>query len=101
MAKSGKDRQDTPQRSTFGQVAVRKGFATQQQVKDALERQVRVREETGKHKLIGLVMLEMGILGTTELIDILKDMNRMPDAVTAVKPRPSTARKTRRKATKS
>jgi hypothetical protein len=61
-------------REQFGQVAVRKGYVTQSQVTDALREQQRLTETGAAHKLIGLVMLELGILGTTELIEVLKDL---------------------------
>ncbi len=65
------DRGSSP-RKLFGQVAIQKGFVTQFQVNTALDRQVNLSKEGTKHKLIGMVLLEMGALGTTELIDILK-----------------------------
>jgi hypothetical protein len=62
-------------REQFGQVAVRKGYVTDLQVQDALGHQRRLSERGEKHKLIGMIMLELGLLGTTELIDVLKAMN--------------------------
>ena len=64
--------QDSAPRLLFGQVAVEKGFITGSQVHAALDRQQRLREEGTQHKLIGMVLLEMGALGTTELIDVLR-----------------------------
>ena len=86
-------------RSTFGQVTVRKGYATQRQVTEALEIQRQLREQTGKRKLMGMVMLEMGVLGTTELIEVLKEMNKLPDVQTSVirLPRKKVAVKSRSK----
>ncbi|MCA8960611.1 MAG: UDP-glucose 4-epimerase, partial [Planctomycetes bacterium] len=57
----------------FGAAAVRLGFATPGDVQKALDRQAREEREGGGHKLIGLHMLEMGILSTSQLIDILKE----------------------------
>jgi hypothetical protein len=65
----------TPPREPFGQVAVRKGYVTQQQVSDALARQKELAQTGAAHKLIGMIMLEMGALGTTELIEVLREMN--------------------------
>jgi len=62
-------------REPFGQVAVRKGYVTQQQVTDALSRQESLSVGGVAHKLIGMIMLEMGALGTTELIEVLREMN--------------------------
>jgi len=62
-------------KSLFGQVAINKGYVTDLQVQDALYQQNDLGERGEKHKLIGMVMLEMGVLGTTELIEILRAMD--------------------------
>ena len=62
-------------RQRFGQTAVRKGYVTQQQVDEALAQQKNLATQGAPHKLIGMIMLEMGALGTTELIDVLREMN--------------------------
>lgn len=64
-----------PGREPFGQVAVRRGYVTQQQVSEALSRQKDIRDGGQTHKLIGMIMLEMGALGTSELIEVLREMN--------------------------
>ena len=82
-----------PQKITFGQLCVKKGFANQAQVQEALEVQRSLDGETGKHKPIGLIMLEMGILGTTELIEILKDLDIHPGAAVTTMIRKPSGRK--------
>lgn len=62
-------------REPFGQVAVRKGYVSQEQVQAALKHQSHLVTNGHEHKLIGLVMLDLGFLGTTELINTLKDMS--------------------------
>ena len=62
-------------REPFGRVAVRKGFVSEHQVSQALAHQKNLSTQGLAHKLIGMIMLEMGALGTTELIDVLRDMN--------------------------
>lgn len=64
-----------PRREPFGQVAIRKGYVTPQQVTEALSRQEDIAAGGHAHKLIGMIMLEMGALGTTELIEVLREMN--------------------------
>ena len=72
----------TPRRFTFGQVAIRKGFTTSRCVDEALHIQQQLRIQNDCHKPIGLIMLEMGVLGTTELIEVLREMNHRPsDAI--------------------
>jgi hypothetical protein len=60
----------------FGQVAVRKGFVTPQQVDASLSLQTDLRRQGKPHKLIGMIMLEAGYLDTTQLIDILKSIEQ-------------------------
>lgn len=76
VRKEGKQQgRGQPAKEPFGQVAVRKGFVTPQQVEEALTRQRALRENDIPHKPIGLILLEMGALGTTELIEVLREMN--------------------------
>ena len=65
----------SPAREPFGQIAVRKGYVNQAQVTDTLGRQKQLADSGSSHKLIGMILLEMGALGTTELIDILRELN--------------------------
>jgi hypothetical protein len=62
-------------REPFGRVAIRKGFVSEHQVTQALTQQRNLGSQGLPHKLIGMIMLEMGALGTTELIDVLREMN--------------------------
>lgn len=64
-----------PARERFGQVAVRKGYVSERQVIEALSRQRDLGQGGAPHKLIGMIMLEMGALGTTELIEVLRELN--------------------------
>lgn len=59
----------------FGQVAVRKGYVTDGQVGEALAHQKELVATGAAHKRIGMIMLEMGALDTTELIEVLREMN--------------------------
>lgn len=73
-------------REPFGRVAVRKGFVSEHQVAQALTNQKSLGTQGLPHKLIGMIMLEMGALGTTELIDVLREMNA---PLSAADPRPA------------
>lgn len=57
----------------FGQVAIRKGYVTPQDVTDAVQFQ-RALAKNGARKLIGMILLERGLLGPAELIEILKEV---------------------------
>jgi hypothetical protein len=57
----------------FGEVAVRLGFIKPRDVEEALKTQGEEKAK-GKHRLIGLIMLTEGTLDTTQLIEVLKEM---------------------------
>lgn len=58
----------------FGTCAVKEGFVTPDQVVKAIEIQVREDLSTGRHKAIGEILLEQGIISRSELDDILHIM---------------------------
>ncbi|MEK7449482.1 MAG: hypothetical protein AAB019_08360 [Planctomycetota bacterium] len=62
-----------PSRELFGEVAVRMEFVTKRDVQAALKVQQQLRQR-GRNKLIGLIMMEMGLLSTTQLIAVLKEL---------------------------
>ncbi len=55
----------------FGQITIRMGFSTPAQVQAALDVQQSLRQ-TGKPRLIGMIMLEMGMISSEQLIEVLK-----------------------------
>ncbi len=74
MTSQTKDRTKTrgPKRELFGQIALKKGFLTEEQLEQALERQKQIAAAGEKHKLLGLVMVELNLLSNAQLIEILK-----------------------------
>ena len=56
----------------FGQVAVRMGFVTESQVLAALDIQEAMQKAGKERRLIGMIMLETGMISSEQLIDILK-----------------------------
>ena len=56
----------------FGERAVRMGFATEEQVHEALELQRSRSRSGGQHELIWLILLGMGALANDQLIRVLK-----------------------------
>lgn len=66
------DSQDQAPAMPFGGIAVKKGFIEEPQLRAALARQKQIVEEGGKHEMLGLVMLEMGLLSNAQFIEILK-----------------------------
>lgn len=61
-------------RELFGEVAVRLGFVKPKDVQVALKIQEAERSARKKHRLIGLIMLDRGILDNTQLIAVLKEI---------------------------
>lgn len=58
----------------FGEVVVKAGHVKKDQVERALETQ-RKRDAVGEsHKLLGIILLEMGAITNDQLIDALKKM---------------------------
>ncbi len=56
----------------FGQIAVRMGYCSQEDIDAALETQRQLSAQEKEHKLIGMILLEMRALSTTQLIQILQ-----------------------------
>jgi len=65
-------RENTQAREKFGRVAIRMGFVTEAQVKEALDIQGKMDDSGQPHKLIGLIMLEQGMMSNTQLIEMLR-----------------------------
>lgn len=68
------DRKAVSETSTelFGDIAARLGHVSEEDVARALERQKEEVDIGHAHKLLGMHMLEMGMLSTSQLIEILK-----------------------------
>lgn len=58
----------------FGAIAICKGFITQGQLEDGLDMQRQITESGKRHQLLGLVMIEMGMLSNAQLVDVLKQI---------------------------
>lgn len=56
----------------FGEMAVQLGFCTAKDVREALNKQHRLRQEDGVEKLIGVIMMEEGLLTSEQVISILR-----------------------------
>jgi hypothetical protein len=60
----------------FGIVALEKGFVTAGQVVEAMRIQVLEDVECGKHRLIGRILLEQGILTLTQVDEVLESLGK-------------------------
>lgn len=60
----------------FGLIAVEKGFITKEQLIEALNIQVIEDIEQGKHRLVGRILLEQGILTIEQIDNVLDEMGK-------------------------
>ncbi len=62
-----------PGRELLGQMAIRRGFITKPQLETALRKQKQLAASGRPHRLIGLILVEMGLIGTDQLIALLQE----------------------------
>ena len=60
----------------FGTIAVDKGYITENQLLKALEMQAKENVMDGKHRLLGQIFVEEGLLTTSQVDEILETMNQ-------------------------
>ena len=60
----------------FGTIARDKGYVDEEGVERALKFQRDIDERGEPHKLIGIVMLEMGMLNSEQLLDCLQTLEK-------------------------
>jgi hypothetical protein len=70
----------------FGQVAIRMGFVSASQVQAALEIQDSMLRAGKARKLLGMIMLEMGMISSDQLIEILKFYDALDSATRHLPP---------------
>jgi hypothetical protein len=56
----------------FGEIAIQKRYVTVAQVKQALEIQREMRKSGEGHKLIGVLLVELGYLKPEQVVDVLE-----------------------------
>ncbi len=61
----------------FGFMAFQKGFITSEQLVKALCIQVEENFSVGKHRRIGQILLEQGIMDRTQIHEVLSDLEEM------------------------
>ena len=57
----------------FGTVAVKRGYITSRQLGEAVGLQLRMDLENGDHKLIGQVLVDMGLMTTSQVNEVLQE----------------------------
>lgn len=61
----------------FGVIAVKKGFVSAEQVIEALNTQVREDISNGKHRKIGMILLEQGHLTPVQIDEVVKELEAL------------------------
>lgn len=64
----------------FGQVAVKLGFVTPAQIESALDIQKSLEHSRKGRKLLGMILLETGLISSAQLIEILQYYDRQRSA---------------------
>ena len=58
----------------FGQVAIKKGFITEQQLEEALDEQLIQDLTTHDHKMIGTILFEKGLITYDQITIVLDEL---------------------------
>ena len=58
----------------FGAIAVDKGLITKDQLINALKIQITENIENGKHKLVGTILYEHGLMTMPQILEVLESM---------------------------
>ncbi len=60
----------------FGITAIKKGYVSADQFIDALKIQVMEDISTGKHRLVGRILLEQGLMSFEQIEDVLESIGK-------------------------
>lgn len=72
MAQEDRGASMRSERVPFGEMAVRKGYCTREDVEEALRVQRKLGERGRPRPLIGIIMVKHGFLSTGQLIELLR-----------------------------
>ena len=61
----------------FGAFAVRRGFATPREIQEGVAAQDRLERAGERRPLLGMMLLQMGVLTTDQMIEILREMEQV------------------------
>ena len=62
----------------FGDLAIERGFITEEQVFEAIKIQKAEEEKTGECRFIGRILLEQGLISVTQIDEILEFVGKGP-----------------------
>ncbi len=61
----------------FAEMAVRKEYCTQEDVNEALAKQADMEDHEQHHKMLGLILLQEGMIDNSQFIDLLMDLDKI------------------------
>jgi translation elongation factor EF-1alpha len=61
----------------FGNIAVEKGFITADQLVEAFKVQVMEEIEKGKHRLIGAILYEQGLISMAQIDEVVESLQTL------------------------
>ncbi len=64
-------------RKLFGEIAVHKGYCHRRDIDHALKIQRKLSASGSPPKMLGLIMLEEGLIDNTQLIDLVVELNKL------------------------
>lgn len=64
-------------RKMFAEMAARKGYCSKEDVETALKKQAEMEDHEQHHKMLGLILLQEGMIDNTQFIDLLMDLDKV------------------------
>jgi len=68
-------------REKFGEILIKKGLATREEIENALREQKELREAKNIQKEIGAILCERGVICMEDVEDTLREQKRMDDYI--------------------
>ena len=64
-------------RKLFAEMAVQKGYCSEEDVAEALAKQAEMEDHEQHHKMLGLILLQEGMIDNTQFIDLLMELDKV------------------------
>ncbi len=67
---------NVPGEIRFGNIAMSKGFITGEQLVNAINTQIKMEVERGEHRLLGEILVDVGVMKESQVKKVLKAMKK-------------------------
>lgn len=64
-------------RELFAEMAVQKGYCSRKDIDEAMQKQNEMEEKDHHHKMLGLILLQDGIIDNAQFINLLVDLDKI------------------------